>query len=165
MSEVVSAPPRGAVGRSVPRRDAAEKLRGQALFAGDIVVPRMLHGKVLRSPLAHARIVSIDASEAERMPGVVCVLTAADLGDIDPYWGHAIRDRPVVAIDRVRFAGRARRRSRRRGRGHGLAALERIHVEYEDLPVWARSSRRSPRTRRSSTTAPSARVCSTASAS
>ena len=71
LTDVVSAPPRRAVGRSVPRRDAAEKLRGQALFAGDIVVARMTHGKVLRSPVAHARIVSIDASEAERMAGVV----------------------------------------------------------------------------------------------
>ena len=48
------------IGRSAPRRDAAEKLRGQAEFAGDIVLPRMLHGKVLRSPVPHARIVSID---------------------------------------------------------------------------------------------------------
>ncbi|MDH5280777.1 MAG: xanthine dehydrogenase subunit D, partial [Thermoleophilia bacterium] len=95
----------GAVGRSVPRRDADEKLRGKAQFAGDILVPRMLHGKVLRSPHPHARITSIDTRAAEKMPGVVCVLTAADLADLDPYWGHAIRDRPIVAIDRVRFAG------------------------------------------------------------
>ena len=131
----ISAPPRGAVGRSVPRRDAAEKLRGQALFAGDIVVPRMAHGKVLRSPVAHARIVSIDASEAERMAGVVCVLTAADLGDIDPYWGHAIKDRPVVAVDRVRFAGEPVAAVAAEDEATALAALERIHVEYDELPV------------------------------
>ena len=135
MSEVVSTAPRGAVGRSVARRDAAEKLRGQALFAGDIVVPRMAHGKVLRSPVAHARIVSIDASEAERMAGVVCVLTAADLGDIDPYWGHAIKDRPVVAVDRVRFAGEPVAAVAAEDEATALAALERIHVEYEELAV------------------------------
>jgi CO/xanthine dehydrogenase Mo-binding subunit len=135
VSEVVSTAPRGAVGRSVARRDAAEKLRGQALFAGDIVVPRMAHGKVLRSSAAHARIVSLDASEAERMAGVVCVLTAADLGDIDPYWGHAIRDRPVVAIDRVRFAGEPVAAVAAEDEATALAALERIHVEYEELPV------------------------------
>ena len=110
----------------MPRRDAREKLRGQAQFVGDMVVPRMLHGKVLRSPVAHARIVSIDTSAAEKIPGVVCVLTGADLADIDPYYGHAIKDRPIVAIDKVRFHGeqvaavaaetpgdRRRRRSRR----------------------------------------------------
>ena len=59
------------VGRSAPRRDAHEKLRGQAQFVGDMLVPRMLHGKVLRSPIAHGRIVSIDTSMAERIPGVV----------------------------------------------------------------------------------------------
>ena len=93
------------IGRSYPRRDAHEKLRGQAQFVGDLVVPRMLHGKVLRSPVAHARIVSIDTAAAEKMPGVVCVLTGADLGDIDPYYGHAIKDRPIIAIDKVRFHG------------------------------------------------------------
>jgi CO/xanthine dehydrogenase Mo-binding subunit len=134
-SDVVAAPPRGAVGRSVPRRDAAEKLRGKAQFAGDIVVPRMAHGKVLRSPAAHARIVSINASGAERMAGVVCVLTAADLGDIDPYWGHAIKDRPVVAVDRVHFAGEPVAAVAAEDEGTALAALEHIHVEYEDLPV------------------------------
>src|SRR5688500_9986240 len=131
MTDVVAAPPFGAVGRSVPRRDAAEKLRGQAKFAGDIVVPRMAHGQVLRSPVAHARIVSIDASEAERMTGVVCVLTAADLGDIDPYWGHAIKDRPVVAVERVRFAGEPVAAVAAEDEATALAALERIHVQYE----------------------------------
>jgi CO/xanthine dehydrogenase Mo-binding subunit len=135
VSEVVAAPPSGAVGRSVPRRDAGEKLRGQAIFAGDIVVPRMAHGKVLRSPVAHARVVSIDASEAERMAGVVCVLTAADLGDIDAYWGHAIKDRPVVAVDRVRFAGEPVAAVAAEDEATALAALERIAVEYEELPV------------------------------
>jgi CO/xanthine dehydrogenase Mo-binding subunit len=125
----------GAVGRSVPRRDAREKLRGKAQFAGDIVVPRMLHGKVLRSPLPHARVTAIDASAAEAMPGVVCVLTAADLADLDPYWGHAIRDRPVVAIDRVRFAGEPVAAVAAEDEGTAAAALERIDVSYEALDV------------------------------
>ena len=102
---VVERPKLAHVGRSVPRRDAEEKLRGAAEFVGDIVVPRMVHGKVLRSPFAHAKVLSVDASEAESLPGVVCVLTGADLSDLDPYWGHAIKDRPIVALDRVRFAG------------------------------------------------------------
>ena len=67
------------VGRSMRRVDAAEKLRGDARFVGDMSVPRMLHGQVLRSPTASARIVSIDASAALAMPGVVAVLTGEDL--------------------------------------------------------------------------------------
>jgi CO/xanthine dehydrogenase Mo-binding subunit len=125
----------GAIGRSVPRRDAHEKLRGKAQFAGDIVVPRMLHGKVLRSPVPHARVSGIDASAAEAMPGVVCVLTAADLADLDPYWGHAIRDRPVVAIDRVRFAGEPVAAVAAEDEATAAAALERIEVSYEELEV------------------------------
>ena len=124
-----------AIGRSVPRHDAGEKLRGKAQFAGDIVVPRMLHGKVLRSPLPHALVTSLDVSTAETLPGVVCVLTAADLADLDPYWGHAIRDRPVVAIDRVRFAGEPVAAVAAEDEATAAAALELIEVSYEELDV------------------------------
>jgi CO/xanthine dehydrogenase Mo-binding subunit len=125
------------VGRSHPRRDAGEKLRGEAQFAGDIVVPRMLHGKVLRSPIAHGRIVSIDTSAAEKIPGVVCVLTGADLRDIDPYYGHAIKDRPIVAIDKVRFHGEQVAAVAAETVAAAAAAVEAIDVEYEELPVVA----------------------------
>jgi CO/xanthine dehydrogenase Mo-binding subunit len=123
------------VGRAAPRRDGREKVRGDAEFAGDIVVPHMLHGKVLRSPLPHARIASTDAAAAEAIPGVVCVLTAADLHDFDPYWGHAIRDRPIVAIDKVRFAGEPVAAVAAEDEATALAALDAIQVEYEELPV------------------------------
>src|SRR3954447_21410566 len=95
----------GAVGVSVPRRDAREKLRGEAQFVGDLVLPRMLHGKVLRSPVPHARIRSIDTTHAEALPGVVCGLPGRDVSDLHPYWGPAIKARRIVAIDKVRFAG------------------------------------------------------------
>jgi CO/xanthine dehydrogenase Mo-binding subunit len=123
------------IGRSHPRLDAHEKLRGQAQFVGDLVVPRMLHGKVLRSPLAHARIVSIDTAAAERIPGVVCVLTGADLRDIDPYFGHAIKDRPIVAIDKVRFHGEPVAAVAAETTAAAAAAVDAIEVEYEELPV------------------------------
>src|SRR3954467_92742 len=126
---------RSQVGVSKPRRDAAEKLRGQAQFVGDMVVPRMLHGKVLRSPIAHGRIVSIDTSAAEKIPGVVCVLTGADLRDIDPYYGHAIKDRPIVAIDKVRFHGEQVAAVAAETASAAAAAVEAIEVEYEELPV------------------------------
>ncbi|MET0771748.1 MAG: xanthine dehydrogenase family protein molybdopterin-binding subunit, partial [Candidatus Limnocylindrales bacterium] len=115
--------------------DAAEKLRGDARFVGDMSVPRMLHGQVLRSPAAHARIVSIDVSAALAMPGVVAVLTGEDLLDIDPFWGHAIRDRPIVAIDRVRFAGEPVAAVAAEDEAIAQAAVAAIEVTYEDLPV------------------------------
>src|SRR5437660_8655674 len=125
------------IGRSQPRRDAREKLRGQAQFVGDILVPRMLHGRVLRSPIAHGRIVSIDTSAAERVPGVVCVLTGADLEDIDPYYGHAIKDRPIIAIDKVRFHGEQVAAVAAETPAAATAAVEAIVAEYEELPVVA----------------------------
>jgi CO/xanthine dehydrogenase Mo-binding subunit len=127
--------PQTQVGRSAPRRDAHEKLRGQAQFVGDMLVPRMLHGKVLRSPIAHGRIVSIDTSAAEKIPGVVCVLTGADLRDIDPYYGHAIKDRPILAIDKVRFHGEQVAAVAAETPAAAAAAVEAIVVEYEELPV------------------------------
>ena len=93
------------VGENVARVDARSKVTGTAQFAGDIVVPGMTHGKVLRSPFPHALIKRIDATEAEALPGVLTVLTGQDVLDIDPYYGHAIKDRPLIAIDRVRFIG------------------------------------------------------------
>lgn len=123
------------VGRSENRKDAAEKIRGRAQFAGDINVPRMLHGKVLRSEVPHARIASIDTSAAEEMPGVVTVLTGADLVDLDPFWGHAIKDRPILAIDRVRFHGDPVVAVAAEDEATAEAAVRAIVVEYEDLPV------------------------------
>jgi CO/xanthine dehydrogenase Mo-binding subunit len=125
------------IGRSQPRRDAREKLRGQAQFVGDILVPRMLHGKVLRSSIAHGRIAAIDTSAAERIPGVVCVLTGADLHDIDPYYGHAIKDRPILAIDKVRFHGEQVAAVAAETPTAAAAAVDAIVVEYDELPVVA----------------------------
>ena len=64
----------------------------------------MLYGAVLHSPVAHARISSVDVTAAGKLEGVVAILTAEDLSDLDPYYGHALRDRPVVALGKVRFA-------------------------------------------------------------
>lgn len=95
----------GVVGTAMRRVDAAEKATGAARFTGDLALPGLLCGKVLRSPFPHARLVRVDTSAAERMPGVRAVLTGGDLADLDPYYGHAIKDRPIVALERVRFIG------------------------------------------------------------
>ena len=63
------------VGKSVPRVDAVRKATGEAVFVADIVLPRMLHAKVLRAGVPHAKILSIDTSKAEAMPGVKKVVT------------------------------------------------------------------------------------------
>ncbi len=123
------------VGASRPRKDGHEKLVGQAQFVGDMEMAGMLHGKVLRSPFAHAAIRSIDFSRATVIPGVAAVLTGADLRDIEPYYGHAIKDRPILALDRVRFAGEPVAAVAAVDEATAEAALREIEVEYEELPV------------------------------
>jgi CO/xanthine dehydrogenase Mo-binding subunit len=73
------------IGTAVQRVDAVEKVTGRAAYAADVRLPRMLHGAVVRSPHAHARIVSVDTSLAERLPGVHAVVTGADTARIK--WG------------------------------------------------------------------------------
>ena len=95
----------------------------------------MVHGKVLRAPLPHARIASIDVSGAEGMPGVVAVLLGSELGEFSPYWGHAIKDRPILATERVRFAGEPVAAVAAEDEAIAEAALREIVVDYEELPV------------------------------
>lgn len=127
----------GAVGTSAPRKDASVKIRGEAEYAGDLDLPGLVVGAVLRSTVAHARIRSIDTSAAESLPGVVCVLTASDLSDLDPYWGHRIRDRPILAVDRVRYVGDPVAAVAALDETTAAAALELIAVDYEELPAAA----------------------------
>jgi CO/xanthine dehydrogenase Mo-binding subunit len=125
------------VGRRVERADGRLKLAGQAEFTGDISVPRMLYGAVLRSPVAHANVLALDISAAEKLDGVVAVLTGGDLADIDPFYGHALRDRPIVAIDRVRFAGEPVAVVAAETQAAADLAVTLIDVEYGELPVAA----------------------------
>ncbi len=123
------------VGSSLRRVDAEEKVTGAARYTGDLVVPGMLYGRVLRSTHPHARIIRVDAAEAERLPGVRAVLTGHDLQGMDAYYGHAIKDRPIVAIDRVRFAGEPVAAVAADDEASAEEALQAIHVEYEALPA------------------------------
>ena len=86
------------VGRNVARVDGIEKVTGKAKFVGDLAVPGMLYGKILRSSYPHARIRSIDARQAESLQGVAAVLTAADIGDLQAIYNG----RPVIAMEKVR---------------------------------------------------------------
>src|SRR3989304_1362451 len=71
-------------GKSLVRKDAVEKAKGEAKYIDDIQLPRMLHAKFLRSPYAHAKIMSIDTSKAGAMPGVRCVLTHQNVPKVHP---------------------------------------------------------------------------------
>ena len=123
------------VGKPVPRIDALDKVTGRAAYVGDLEIPGMVHGLILRSPWPHARVVSIDASEAEGLPGVLGVLTRDHLEGIDPYFGSVVRDRPIVAMDKVRYQGEPVAAVAARDLATAQKALELILVEYEELPL------------------------------
>src|SRR4026208_2161386 len=93
------------IGAATPRIDGVDKVTGAAKFTGDLTFADLLEAKVLRSPLPHARIVSIDTRKVAALPGVVAILTRDDLQDIDPYYGNCLRDRAVVATDKGRAGG------------------------------------------------------------
>src|SRR6185369_8599217 len=125
------------IGISVPRVDGVEKVTGAAKFTGDLAIPGMLEAKVLRSALPHASIESIDTRKAESLPGIVAILTRDDLKDIDPYYGNCLRDRAVVATDRVRFVGEPVAVVAAQDGLLAEAALALIDVRYKELPCVA----------------------------
>src|SRR6266480_2457065 len=87
------------IGQSIPKQDAYLKATGSAAYAGDVRLPGTLDARVLRSPHAHARIVSIDTSAAEALPGVYAVVTGKDASPIRI--GRFIKDRYALAKDTV----------------------------------------------------------------
>jgi CO/xanthine dehydrogenase Mo-binding subunit len=119
------------VGQNVPRVDGVEKVTGKAKFVGDIIVPGMLYGKILRSAYPHARIRSIDATRAENLPGVAAVLTAADIADVNPIYNG----RPVIAANKVRYVGEPVAAVAAVNLATAEEALALIQVDYEELPA------------------------------
>ena len=117
------------------RLDGAAKVRGEPVYTADLTYPGMLYGRVLRSPHAHARILGIDTAAAEAHPGVVAVLTAADLTDIAQFHGPLVKDTPILAIDKVRYEGDAVAAVAAETLEAATAALALIRVEYEPLPA------------------------------
>ena len=121
------------VNHSLPRRDGRVKVTGKAQYVADLKLIGMAYAKVLRSPYAHAKIVSIDKSRAEARPGVYCVVTGYDLDGINPYFGHAVKDHPLLAIDKVRYAGEPVAAVVAVDERTAFEALEFIDVKYEEL--------------------------------
>ncbi len=123
------------IGSSLERQDARDKVTGRARYTVDLRIAGMVEGAVVRSPHPHARLLRIDTREAARLPGVLAVVTGADLGDLDPYFGQAVKDQPVLAIDRVRFAGEPVAAVAGVDALTAEMAVRRIVVDYEPLPV------------------------------
>src|SRR5215470_7099248 len=124
-----------AIGKSIPRIDGRDKVTGAGLYAGDLKLPGMLCGKVLRSPLAHAKIRRIDARRAEAMAGVFAVLTRENLRVAETHYGPYAKDQPVVAIDKVRYAGDVVAAVAAADERTAAAALAQIEVDYDELPA------------------------------
>jgi CO/xanthine dehydrogenase Mo-binding subunit len=121
------------VNKSMPRRDGRVKVTGRAQYVADLTLTGMAYAKVLRSPYAHARIVSIDKTKAEARPGVFCVVTGYDLEGLNPYYGHAVKDHPLLAIEKVRYAGEPVAAVVAIDERTAFEALEYIDVTYEEL--------------------------------
>jgi aerobic carbon-monoxide dehydrogenase large subunit len=126
----------GAYGR-VKRKEDARFIRGLGTFTDDVQLPGMLHGAVLRSPLAHARIVSIDTLAAEAHPRVRAVVTGQTLQERGMAWMPTLSQdvQAVLATDKVRFQGQEIAFVIAEDRYSARDALEMINVEYEPLPA------------------------------
>ncbi|OKH67705.1 xanthine dehydrogenase family protein molybdopterin-binding subunit [Mycolicibacterium sp.] len=128
------------VGQSPAHHDFVNKVRGTLLYAADWNLPGMIHGKVVRSDVAPARIVRIDTSAAERLEGVVAVLTAADVPHnaivehASGGLGELTVEQPVLARDRVRYVGEPVAVVAATDPETAAEAVDLVEVEYEPLP-------------------------------
>ena len=122
------------VGRPLPRPDAVAKVTGAAKYTDDYTFPNMLHACTLRANIPHARIVRIDVSKAEALPGVAAVLTHKDVPGAKNH-GLVYTDWPVLCYDKVRYVGDAVAIVAAETREIAEQALRLIEVEYEPLPV------------------------------
>ena len=119
------------IGQPLPRVEGAEKVSGALRYAADHVRPGMLWGKVLRSPYPHARILNIDVTRAKNLPGVMAIVTAAE---VNPrLTGAVLQDMPVLARDRVRYVGEDIAAVAAIDADIAEEAVHLIDVEYEEL--------------------------------
>ncbi|MCP1200447.1 molybdopterin cofactor-binding domain-containing protein [Notoacmeibacter sp. MSK16QG-6] len=121
------------IGHNTRRLDAPSKVSGRLKYAGDMDMQGMLHMQVLRSPHAHARIVKIDTSRAEALPGVHCVITSEDVPGTDGF-GVFVHDQPIMARGKVRHVGEAVAAVAADTVRIAREATRLIEVEYEELP-------------------------------
>src|SRR2546425_466962 len=133
------------IGTSPARPDAWEKVRGRPIYAGDLALAGMLHGRIVRSPYASARIVRVDTRAARALPGVIAVLTARDVPRNEQRMelpgrmaeataGAVLATQPVLADDRVRFQGEPVAAIAADTPEIAAQAADLVEVEYEELP-------------------------------
>lgn len=120
------------VGQNIPRLEGKEKVTGQAKYIDDISFPNMLHGKLLRSPYPHARIVAIDTAAAKALSGVKAIITAEDLPD--RRHGPFVQDAPLLARGKVNYIGEPVAAVAAVSLEAAERALSLIKVNYERLP-------------------------------
>jgi len=123
------------VGKSLPRYDARDKVTGRAKYTGDIVLPKMLHGKILHSPIPHGRITRIDTTRAEALPGVKAVITGKDVPDRQYGVSPPRYDEYVLAKDMVRYVGDEVAAVAAVDEETAERALQLIDVDYVELPA------------------------------
>jgi len=115
--------------------DAIPKVTGEGKYAADFILPGMLWGKMLRSPFPHAKILNIDTSKAERLPGVRAVITGKDFGEFKYGNMPSTRDETPLAVDKVLFIGDEVAAVAAIDEDIAEEAVELIQVEYEELPA------------------------------
>lgn len=123
------------VGKRTPNIHGVAKATGAARFSGDITLPRMLFGKILRSPIAHARIINIDTGRAEKLPGVKAVITGKDTAGVKYGVFPQTRDELALALDTVRYIGDEVAAVAALDEDTAQEALGLIRVDYEALPA------------------------------
>src|SRR5262245_42402730 len=126
------------IGDSIRRIESEAKVKGTLKYLTDLHFEGMLHGKILRSSTAHAKIRSIDASRAEALPGVIAVLTRDDvIGNpkYESHYGPVLMDQTIVALDKVRYVGDPVAAVAAERLDIAERALELIDVQYDDLPA------------------------------
>jgi CO/xanthine dehydrogenase Mo-binding subunit len=121
------------LGTSIPRQGGVERVIGAGIYGIDLALKDELHGGILRSEYAHAKIVSIDTSEAKKVPGVHAVVTAADAPDVR--YGRTYIDRYMLAKNKVRYMGDPVAAVAADSPAIVKQALKKIKVVYEPLPV------------------------------
>src|SRR3954451_11764508 len=133
--------PNSYIGKIVPRPNLDRLMQGRGLYVSDIELPRMVHVVFLRSPYAHARITSIDASVAKRMPGVFAVVSGPELAAVITPWvgvlshlkGLKSAPQSSIAVDRVCWQGEAVAAVVASSRAAAEDAAEHVSVVYEEL--------------------------------
>jgi CO/xanthine dehydrogenase Mo-binding subunit len=126
------------IGKSYRRLDYESKVSGKAQYLADMQVPGMCHGRILRSPVPHARIKKIDVSNALNVSGVVAVISRDDIlhdEGIEPYYGPVFKDQTIVAVEKVRHVGDPVAAVAALTGDAADEALRAIDIEYEELPA------------------------------